>query len=70
MKMTTHLHLVLRFKNEWRFTSTPKYVFMAWCLINHTCYTALDAFCVNLDLLTPLKKYDFSFNSVAENLVQ
>jgi hypothetical protein len=22
-------------KNEWSYTSTPKYVFMAWCLVKH-----------------------------------
>jgi len=33
MKLTTHLHLVPRSKNEWSYTSTPQYVFMAWCLV-------------------------------------
>jgi hypothetical protein len=23
-------------KNEWSYTSTPQYVFMAWCLVKHT----------------------------------
>jgi len=27
------LHLVLRSKNEWSYTSTPQYAFMAWCLV-------------------------------------
>jgi hypothetical protein len=31
--MTTHLHLVPRSKNAWSYTSTPQYVFMAWCLV-------------------------------------
>jgi hypothetical protein len=31
MKLTTHLHLVLRSKNVWSYTSTPQYAFMAWC---------------------------------------
>jgi hypothetical protein len=22
-------------KNEWSYTSTPQYVFMAWCLVKH-----------------------------------
>jgi hypothetical protein len=22
-------------KNAWRYTSTPQYVFMAWCLVKH-----------------------------------
>jgi hypothetical protein len=22
-------------KNEWRYTSTPQYAFMAWCLVKH-----------------------------------
>jgi hypothetical protein len=33
MKLTTHLHLVPRSKNEWSYTSTPQYAFMAWCLV-------------------------------------
>jgi hypothetical protein len=31
VKLTTHLHLVPRLKNEWSYTSTPQYAFMAWC---------------------------------------
>jgi hypothetical protein len=27
------LHLVPRSKNEWRYTSTPQYAFMAWCSV-------------------------------------
>jgi len=30
MTMTTYLHLVLRSKNAWSYTSTPQYVFMEW----------------------------------------
>jgi hypothetical protein len=26
-------HLVPRSKNEWSYTYTPQYVFMAWCLV-------------------------------------
>jgi hypothetical protein len=33
VKLTTHLHLVPRSKNEWSYTSTPQYAFMAWCLV-------------------------------------
>jgi hypothetical protein len=35
--MTTHLHLVPRSKNEWSYTSTPQYAFLAWCSVkrNH-----------------------------------
>jgi len=33
VKLTTHLHLVPRSKNAWSYTSTPQYVFMAWCLV-------------------------------------
>jgi len=33
VKLTTHLHLVLRSKNEWSYTSTPKYAFIEWCLV-------------------------------------
>jgi len=32
---TTHLHLVPRSKNDWRYTSIPQYVFIAWCLVKH-----------------------------------
>jgi hypothetical protein len=35
VKLTTHLHLVPRSKNEWSYTSTPQYVFMEWCLVKH-----------------------------------
>jgi hypothetical protein len=35
MKLTTHLHLVPRPKNEWRYISIPQYVFMAWCLVKY-----------------------------------
>jgi hypothetical protein len=33
VKVTTHLHLVPRSKNSWSYTSTPQYVFMAWCSV-------------------------------------
>jgi hypothetical protein len=36
VKLTTRLHLVPRLKNTWRYTSTPPYVFMAWCLGTRT----------------------------------
>jgi hypothetical protein len=39
VKLTTHLHLVPRSKNAWRYTSTPQYVFMAWCLVKHKDFT-------------------------------
>jgi hypothetical protein len=35
VKLTTHLHIVSRSKNEWSYTSTPQYVFMAWYLVKH-----------------------------------
>jgi hypothetical protein len=28
-----HLHLVPRSKNEWTYTCTPQYAFMAWCSV-------------------------------------
>jgi hypothetical protein len=31
VKLTTHLNLVPRSNNEWSYTSTPQYAFMAWC---------------------------------------
>jgi hypothetical protein len=33
VKLTTHLHLVPRSKNDWSYTSTPQYAFMVWCLV-------------------------------------
>jgi hypothetical protein len=33
VKLTTHLHLVPRSKNEWSYTSTPPHAFMAWCSV-------------------------------------
>jgi hypothetical protein len=33
VKLTTHLHLVPRSKNEWNYTSAPQYAFMVWCLV-------------------------------------
>jgi hypothetical protein len=30
VKLTPYLHLVPRSKNEWSYTSTPQYAFMAW----------------------------------------
>jgi hypothetical protein len=33
VRLTTHLLLLLRSKNAWRYTSTPQYIFMAWCLV-------------------------------------
>jgi VCBS repeat-containing protein len=35
VKLTTHLHIVTRSKNEWSYTSAPQYAFMAWYLIKH-----------------------------------
>jgi hypothetical protein len=33
VKLTTHLHLVLRLRMRGAIPSLPQYVFMAWCLI-------------------------------------
>jgi hypothetical protein len=33
MTLTTHLSLVPRSKNVWRYALLPQYVFMAWCLV-------------------------------------
>jgi hypothetical protein len=33
VKLSTHLHLVPRSKNEWSYTSTPHYAFMVWCSV-------------------------------------
>jgi hypothetical protein len=35
VKLTTPLHVVLRSKNEWSYTSSPQYAFMAWCSVKH-----------------------------------
>jgi hypothetical protein len=32
-EVTTHLHIVPRTKNEWSYTSTPQYAFMARCSV-------------------------------------
>jgi hypothetical protein len=36
VKLTTRLHLVPRSKNEWSYTSSTQYAFMAWCLVKST----------------------------------
>jgi hypothetical protein len=41
VKLTTHLHLVPRSKNEWNYTSTPQYVFTAWCSVKRSTGTTL-----------------------------
>jgi hypothetical protein len=33
VKLTTHLQLVPRLKNAWKYASTPHYAFMAWCSV-------------------------------------
>jgi hypothetical protein len=33
VKLTTHLHLMLRSKNAWSCISTPQYAFMVWCSV-------------------------------------
>jgi hypothetical protein len=35
VKLTTPLLLMPRSKNAWKYTSTPPYVFIAWCLVKH-----------------------------------
>jgi hypothetical protein len=35
VKLTTHLLLVPRSKNGWSYTSTPQYLFMAWCSVKY-----------------------------------
>jgi len=35
MTLTPHLHVVLKFKNAWSYTSTLPYTLMMWCLIKH-----------------------------------
>jgi hypothetical protein len=39
VKLTYHFHLVPRSKNVWICTSTPQYVFVAMCLVNHRDFT-------------------------------
>jgi hypothetical protein len=36
VKLTTHLHLVIRSKSEWGSTFIPQYTFMAWCSVKGT----------------------------------
>jgi hypothetical protein len=40
-KAATDLHIVLRSKNAWSYTSTPQNVFRAWCLVKHRDFTFL-----------------------------
>jgi hypothetical protein len=35
VKLTTHLHLVLRSRIRGAIPPLPQYVFMAWCLVKH-----------------------------------
>jgi hypothetical protein len=41
VKLTTHLHLVLRSENEWSYTSIPQYAFKAWCPVKRSTETTL-----------------------------
>jgi hypothetical protein len=57
VKLTTHLHLVLRSKNAWSCISTPPIRFMAWCLVKHRdnfTFTLLSLSCNKLFLLISL----------------
>jgi hypothetical protein len=40
-KAAGSIHLVSKSKNVWSCTSTPPYVFMAWCLVKHRDFTLL-----------------------------
>jgi hypothetical protein len=57
VKLTTHLHLVPRPKNERSYTSTPQYEFTAWCLVKHR------------DNFTFRGKFTFTFYLFAQGLV-
>jgi hypothetical protein len=37
-------------KNAWSYTSTPPYVFMAWCLIKRKDNLRLKLFCIHISL--------------------
>jgi len=41
VKLTTHLHLVPRSKNELSYTSTSPYAFMVWCSVRGSTGTTL-----------------------------
>jgi hypothetical protein len=56
MKLTTHLHLVPRSKNEWSYISTPPYVFMAWCSVKAQGLLYLLPLVVSLSAEFPLTK--------------
>jgi hypothetical protein len=47
-------------KNVWSYTSTPQYVFMAWCLVKHK-----DNFTFTLIQLSLLISHKFSFPIVS-----
>jgi hypothetical protein len=83
VKLTTHLHLVPRSNNEWNYTSTPQYAFIAWCSDkkhreNFTFLIFLVTFSLgqsaataknkNSSLLT--QKHDLSLSSGTEQTVQ
>jgi hypothetical protein len=36
VKLTSKLHLVLRWMNGWSYATAPPYVFIEWCVIEHT----------------------------------
>jgi hypothetical protein len=53
-------------KNAWSYTSTPQYVFMAWCLFKHrdnfTSYPTLIILCSLM--LSKLHTYDYIFRHI------
>jgi hypothetical protein len=64
VKLTTHLHLLPRSKNAWRYTSTPQYAFMAWCLVKHMDFTLPET--LSLGVKRPGRESEHSPPSSAE----
>jgi len=58
VKLTTHLHLMPRFKNTWGYTSTLPYIFMELCLIKLKLTTHLH--------LVPRSKNAWSYTSPSQ----
>jgi hypothetical protein len=45
-------------KNAWRYTSTPPYVFRAWCLVKHRDNFTLPFTPIILILFSPVRAFD------------
>jgi len=61
VKLTTHLHLGPRSKNEWSYTFNPQYAFMVWCLVKRRDNFTFTLICFFMNsLLTCYYRYQVS----------